>query len=129
MGDYTRINIVRSATGFDARAVPSGTMNLCIRQGESNLKLYLGVTPASDAVSMAGTNMWVETAATAFAAHRVNLRLANEHSAEQAYQGQLKQVRGAPFKGRAWSVEIWWLDATRTCDLYGRDIIIKRVES
>ena len=129
MGDYTSINIVRSATGWNAQQMPSGTLNLCIRHGEADLKLYLRVTPASDSASLAGTNTWVESAATAFAAHRANLRLANQNSPDHAYQGQMRQDRGSRFKGRAWSAEMWWMEAIRTCDLYGRDIVIVRVDS
>jgi len=129
MGDYTSINIVRSATGWNARAMPSGTLNLAIKYGEAAMKLFLGVTPASDAISMAGANVWVESAATAFSAHWGNLRLANQNSAEQVYQGQMKQDRGSRFKGKAWSAEMWWNEGVRVCDLHGRDIIIKRVDS
>lgn len=128
MGDYTSVNIFRSATGFNAREAPSGTINLCIRWGEADLKKYLRVTPASDSASMADTNMWVEEAATSFAAYHFNKRLANQYSPEQTYQGTMRQDRGSRFKGRAWSSEMWWDAATKICDLHGRDIIIKRID-
>ena len=127
MGDYTNISIFRSATGFNARDAPSGTVGLCIKWGEADLKKYLGITPASDSISMAGTNAWVEQAATAFAACQFNLRMANQHAPEHAYQGAMRQDRGSEFKGRAWSAEMWWESATKLCDLHGRDIIIVRV--
>ena len=107
---------------------PSGTLNMCIRWGESDLKKYLGVTPASDSDSLAGANAWVEQAATMFASYQLNLRLANQNSPEHAYQGTMRTDRGSQFKGRAWSAEMWWDGATRVCDLHGRDIIIQRID-
>jgi len=126
MGDYTRVGLVRSATGWKEKLVSSGLVNTNIKWGEAAMRKYLGVTPASDSTSMAGDNMWVELAATMFSAHYLAIRLVNENIANATYQRQTDG--GARFRGHAISAEILWEEATRQCDLHGRHIIIKRVD-
>jgi hypothetical protein len=129
MGAYTNVGLVRSGSGFKKELSPSGTVSFAIKRGEAALKKYLGVTPASDAASLAGTNDWVESAATSFAIHYLALRLASQNIANVRYQRQdaTMRGRGSELRGQAISAEFWWDDAIRICDMHGRDIIIERV--
>lgn len=129
MGDYTRIGLVRSATGFTIELTPSASVNFAIRRGEAALRKYLGITPASDATSMSTTNDWVELAATSFSAHYLALRLANQNIANSVYQRQTTQDRGAPFGGHTIAASDWWQDAITVCDMHGRNVTIQRITS
>jgi len=124
MGDYTRIGLVRSGTGLTEINTPSGTVNFCIRRGEAALKKYLSLTPTTGSAVEA----WVEDAATSFSAHYLALRLANQNIANVTYQRQTSADKGSRYGGHVLSAEMWWGEATRMCDLHGRDIIIQRVE-
>ena len=129
MGAYTRVGLVRSGSGYKKELSPSGTVNFCIRRGEGALKKYLGVTPASDAASLAGTNEWVEDAATSFASHYLALRLASQNIANVRYQRQdaTARGRGSELIGQSINADMWWEAAIRVCDMHGRDIIIERI--
>lgn len=126
MGDYTRIGLVRSATGFTEELSPSGTVNFSIRRGEAAMKKYLRLTPASGA----NTEAWVEDACTSFAAYYLALRLASMNIANVRYQRQDQSRAGGGSDAIAQGVNaaMWYEVATRTCDAHGRDIIIQRVD-
>jgi len=127
MGDYTRVGLVRTATGWNAQLAPSGTINIMIGWGESAMKKYLGITPASDSATMADANKWVELAATLFAGHYLAGRLANQNIANVTYQRQARTTGDSRYTGRIISADVLWTSATDLCDLHGRDIIIQRV--
>jgi len=124
MGDYTRIGLVRSATGFSIQNSPSATVNFSIRRGEAALKKYLGITPESGS----SLENWVEDAATSFAAHYLSLRLASQDIANQTYQGQARREGGARFTGQSINVAMWWDEAIRICDMHGRKVEVIRIE-
>lgn len=127
MGDYTRVGLVRSATGFAIELTPSASVNFAIRRGEAALKKYLGITPASDSTSMNTTNDWVESAATSFSAHYLALRLANQNIANAVYQRQTQQDRGSRSHGHSIIASDWWMDAVTVCDMHGRSVTIQRI--
>ena len=81
MGDYTRVGLVRSGSGYSARLTPSGTVNFCITRAEETAKKYLGITPD------AGT-AYMEDACTSLAIHYLSLRLATQNLDNIVYQGQ-----------------------------------------
>lgn len=124
MGNYTAIGMVRSATGFTTQNTPSGTVNFCIKRGEAALKKYLGITPVTGSL----TEIWVQDAATSFAAHYLSLRLASQDIANQVYQGQARREGGATFTGHSIGVAMWWEEAVRICDMHGRKVEIIRIE-
>ena len=130
MGDYTYINFVRSATGFDRDMAPSGTLHYCIKRGEAAMKLYLRATPAT--ANVTGTNFWCRDAATSFAAHYLCMRLATQRAPSVNYARGMRQVLGAgrlpaEFGGYTIMAEHWWSDGIRVCDMYGRNVIIQTV--
>lgn len=126
MGDYTRVGLVRSATGFTAELSPSGTVNFSIRRGESAMKKYLRLTPASGA----NTEAWVEDACTSFAAYYLALRLASMNIANVRYQRQDQSRAGAGSEmiGQSMNAQMWYDSAIKICDMHGRDIIINRID-
>jgi len=124
MGGYTRVGLVRSSCGFTERLAPSGTVNFCITRGESTLRKYLRLTPATGSQ----TEAWVENATTAFACHYLALRLATQNIANAYYQRQANMNRSAEFTGQSISAEMWWNEGIRMCDMHGRDIIIERID-
>lgn len=125
MGDYTRVGLVRSATGFTMELSPSGTVNFSIKRGESAMKKYLRLTPATGSQ----TEAWVEDACTSFAAYYLALRLASMNIANVRYQrqDQSRAGGGSEFTGQSANADLWWTTAIRICDMHGRDIIIQRV--
>jgi hypothetical protein len=126
MGDYTRVGLVRSATGFTDELSPSGTVNFSIRRGESAMKKYLRLTPASGA----NTEAWVEDASTSFAAYYLSLRLASMNIANVRYQRQdvARQGRSSDMLGEALNAQMWYGAAVKICDMHGRDVIVKRID-
>ena len=122
LGDYTRVGLVRSATGISESTLPDGVIQFCINRGEALLKKYLGFTPAS------GSNLeeWVRSAATDFASYFVMQRLASEHAPLYYYARDLSIDRGAEFRGRSMMAEAFWQAAVRTCNMHGRKVKFER---
>lgn len=125
MGDYTRVGLVRSSTGFDKISAPSGTVNFCIQRGEAALKLFLGVTPATATVS--GSTFWVRDVATSLSAHYLCMRLATQNAPAVMYARGIRQEGGATWRGYAVMAEHHWNNAIRLMEMYGRKVELSRI--
>jgi len=124
MGDYTRIGLVASATGFSKELTPSGTVNNSIRWGEATMKKYLRLTPATGSA----VEPWVEMAATAFGAYMLSSRLASQNIANVRYQRQdAARGRSSDMIGHSMNAQAWYEMGINICNMHGRDIIIQRV--
>ena len=117
MGDYTRVGLVRSGGGFSLQHSPSGTVNFCIKRGESALRKYLRLSPATGSQ----TEAWVEDATTSFASYYLARRLASQD------RGLSSPNRAELFDQQAKNAEDWWTSAIRICDMHGRDVIIETI--
>jgi len=134
LGSYTRVGLVRSATGFSLKNSPSYTVAFCIRRGEASMKKYLGITPPSAGCLATGTqisdgtNMIWNDATTSFAAYHLHMRLASQNAPHAYYARDLSVDRGARFLGHAAMASVFWEDGIRICDMHGRSIVLERVE-
>lgn len=125
MGDYTSVNLVRSATGFSKVNTPSGTVNFCIQRGEAAMKMFLGITPATTTVS--GSTFWVRDVATSLSVFYLCNRLATQNAPAVNYAGGIRSEGGATWKGYAVMGEYHWNNAVRIMNMYGRNVKISRI--
>ena len=134
MGSYTRVGLVRSATGLTNEFSPSYTVNFSIQRGEAAMKKYLNITPPSGGCNATGTQIsdgtnliWTD-AATSFAAYYLFQRLFSQNAPETVYARGTRTERGASYIGHGMAATSWWDDGIRICDMHGRQSYLKRVQ-
>lgn len=127
MPKYTRIGIVRSATGITrTQDLSDGQIAFAISNGEAYLIEYLGTTPASGSTTL---QSWVRNAATQFSAYHAHLAMASARAPHYHYAGDLSLGGRSEFLGYSYMAETFYNAGKRVCDAHGREVYFDRVEA